>query len=122
MGERGVSLSGGQRQRLSIARSIMLDSTVLILDDSTAAVDAATEQRIRAALKDLVAERAVIIIAHRLSSLMHADEIIFLDEGRIIERGSHDELIALGGRYRELYDLQSSPADTRPLREPAAEE
>jgi ATP-binding cassette subfamily B protein len=122
VGERGVSLSGGQRQRLSIARSIMLDSAVLILDDSTAAVDAATEQRIRAALKDLVAERAVIIIAHRLSSLMHADEIIFLDEGRIIERGSHDELIALGGRYRELYDLQSSPADTRPLREPAAEE
>ena len=122
VGERGVSLSGGQRQRLSIARSIMLDSAVLILDDSTAAVDAATEQRIRAALKDLVAERAVIIIAHRLSSLMHADEIIFLDEGRIIERGSHDELIALGGRYREHYDLQSSPADTRPLREPAAEE
>jgi ATP-binding cassette subfamily B protein len=122
VGERGVSLSGGQRQRLSIARSIMLDSAILILDDSTAAVDAATEQRIRAALKDLVAERAVIIIAHRLSSLMHADEIIFLDEGRIIERGSHDELIALGGRYRELYDLQSSPVDTRPLREPAAEE
>ena len=100
----------------------MLDSTVLILDDSSAAVDAATEQRIRAALKDLVAERAVIIIAHRLSSLMHADEIVFLDEGRIVERGSHDELIALGGRYRELYDLQSSPVDTRPLREPAAEE
>ena len=120
VGERGVSLSGGQRQRLSIARSIMLDSAVLILDDSTAAVDAATEQRIRLALKDLVEERAVIIIAHRLSSLMHADEIVFLDEGRIIERGSHDELIALGGRYRELYDLQSSPTDTRPLRDRAA--
>jgi ATP-binding cassette subfamily B protein len=117
VGERGVSLSGGQRQRLSIARSIMLDSAVLILDDSTAAVDAATEQRIRAALKDLVKERAVIIIAHRLSSLMHADEIVFLDAGRIVERGSHDELIALGGRYRELYDLQSSPTDTRPLRD-----
>jgi ATP-binding cassette subfamily B protein len=122
VGERGVSLSGGQRQRLSIARSVMLDSAVLILDDSTAAVDAATEQRIRVALKDLVKERAVIIIAHRLSSLMHADEIVFLDEGRIVERGSHDELIALGGRYRELYDLQSNPADTRPLREPAAED
>ncbi len=122
VGERGVSLSGGQRQRLSIARSVMLDSAVLILDDSTAAVDAATEQRIRAALKDLVKKRAVIIIAHRLSSLMHADEIVFLDEGRIVERGSHDELIALGGRYRELYDLQSSPADTRPLREAAAED
>ncbi len=122
VGERGVSLSGGQRQRLSIARSVMLDSAVLILDDSTAAVDAATEQRIRAALKDLVKERAVIIIAHRLSSLMHADEIVFLDEGRIVERGSHGALIALGGRYRELYDLQSSPTDTRPLRERTEED
>ena len=122
VGERGVSLSGGQRQRLSIARSVILHSAVLILDDSTAAVDAATEQRIRAALKDLVKERAVVIIAHRLSSLMHADEIVFLDEGRIVERGSHDELIALGGRYRELYDLQSSPTDTRPLRDRSAED
>ena len=122
VGERGVSLSGGQRQRLSIARSVILDSAVLILDDSTAAVDAATELRIRNALKDLVKERAVIIIAHRLSSLMHADEIVFLDEGRIVERGSHDELIALGGRYRELYDLQSSPTDTRPLRDRAVED
>ena len=78
--------------------------------------------RIRNALKDLVKERAVIIIAHRLSSLMHADEIVFLDEGRIVERGSHDELIALGGRYRELYDLQSSPTDTRPLRDRAVED
>jgi ABC-type multidrug transport system fused ATPase/permease subunit len=119
---RGVTLASLRSARLSIARSVMLDSAVLILDDSTAAVDAATEQRIRAALKDLVKERAVIIIAHRLSSLMHADEIVFLDEGRIVERGSHDELIALGGRYRELYDLQSSPADTRPLQEPAAED
>ena len=116
VGERGVSLSGGQRQRLSIARGIMLESNVLILDDSTAAVDAATEQRIRVALKEITKERAVVIIAHRLSSLMHADEILFLDGGRIVERGSHDELIALGGRYRELYDLQARPADTRPLR------
>ena len=121
VGERGVSLSGGQRQRLSIARGIMLESNVLILDDSTAAVDAATEQRIRVALKEITKEHAVVIIAHRLSSLMHADEILFLDGGRIVERGSHDELIALGGRYHELYDLQARPTDTRPLRARAGE-
>ena len=116
VGERGVSLSGGQRQRLSIARGIMVDSAVLILDDSTAAVDAATELRIRTALKDIVKQRAVVIIAHRLSSLMHADEILYLHGRRIVERGSHDELVKLeGGRYRELYDLQTRPTDTRPL-------
>lgn len=108
VGERGVSLSGGQRQRLSIARGVMVDSSYLILDDSTAAVDAATEQRIRAAIREVVEDRAVIIIAHRLSSLMHADEIIFLEEGRIVERGTHDQLLALGGRYRALYDLQAN--------------
>ena len=116
VGERGVSLSGGQRQRLSIARGILPESSVLVFDDSTAAVDAATEQRIRAAMQDIVKERAVIIIAHRLSSLMHADEILFLEAGKIIERGSHDELMAQDGRYRELYDLQAQPADARPLR------
>ncbi len=116
VGERGVSLSGGQRQRLSIARSLLVESAILVFDDSTAAVDAATEQRIRLALRDIVKQRAVIIIAHRLSSLMHADEIIFLEAGRIVERGSHDELMALGGRYRELYELQTRPVDDRPLR------
>lgn len=107
VGERGVSLSGGQRQRLSIARAILPDAKVLVFDDSTAAVDAATERRIREALRDFVADRAVIVIAHRLSSLMHAEEILFLEEGRIVERGSHDELMELGGRYNKLYELQS---------------
>ena len=79
VGERGVSLSGGQRQRLSIARALLLESAVLVFDDSTAAVDAATEQRIRGALREMSKERAVIVIAHRLTSLMHADEIVFLD-------------------------------------------
>ena len=116
VGERGVSLSGGQRQRLSIARALLLESAFLVFDDSTAAVDAATEQRIRMALKDMVKTRAVIIIAHRLSSLMHADEIVFLEAGRIVERGSHDALMALGGRYRKLFDLQSQPAEDSPLR------
>ena len=107
VGERGVSLSGGQRQRLSIARAILPDARVLVFDDSTAAVDAVTERKIREALRDFVADRAVIVIAHRLSSLMHAEEIIFVEEGRVTERGSHDELIALGGKYAQLYELQA---------------
>jgi ATP-binding cassette subfamily B multidrug efflux pump len=114
VGERGVSLSGGQRQRLSIARSILTEAPILVFDDSTAAVDAATEQGIREALRSQSARRATIIIAHRLGSLMDADEIVFLEGGRIVERGSHDELLALGGRYASLYRLQSlgnEPAD-----------
>jgi ATP-binding cassette subfamily B protein len=111
VGERGVSLSGGQRQRLTIARSILLGGAVLVFDDSTAAIDAATEQRINAALKDAVKTRAVIIIAHRLSSLMHADEIVFLDNGKIIERGRHDQLMARNGRYASLYKLQTNDSN-----------
>ncbi len=111
VGERGVSLSGGQRQRLSIARSLMLKPKIIIFDDSTAAIDAATEQRIRVALREITRERAVIIISHRLSSLMHANEILFLDKGEILERGSHEELIALGGHYHDLYELQIRPGD-----------
>ena len=114
VGERGVSLSGGQRQRMSIARGVLVDSNVLVFDDSTAAIDAATEHRIRAALHEIVSQRAVIIIAHRLSSLRHADEIVFLEQGRIVERGSHEELLAAGGRYAELYRLQTSAADEEP--------
>ncbi len=106
VGERGVSLSGGQRQRLSIARSVLLTPSVMVFDDSTAAIDAATERRIREALKELTKDRATIIVSHRLSSLMHADEILFLDKGHIVERGTHQELLAKNGRYRALYDLQ----------------
>jgi ATP-binding cassette subfamily B protein len=116
VGERGVSLSGGQRQRLSIARSIMLEPAILVFDDSTAAIDAATEQRIRASIKDLAAKRVTIVISHRLSSLMHADEILFIEEGRIVERGRHDELIAAGGRYKDLYDLQILPGEDTGIR------
>ncbi|MBL4719545.1 MAG: ABC transporter ATP-binding protein [Alphaproteobacteria bacterium] len=111
VGERGVSLSGGQRQRLSIARGILLDGAVLVFDDSTAAIDAATEQRIKTELASVVENRAVIIIAHRLSSLMHADEILFLEHGKIIERGDHNQLLAKAGRYAELYRLQTNAAD-----------
>ena len=107
VGERGVSLSGGQRQRLAIARSVLPTSSVIVFDDSTAAVDAATERQIHAALADVTRDRAIIVIAHRLSSVMYADEILFLDEGRIVERGAHDRLVALGGRYAALYALQT---------------
>jgi len=110
VGERGVSLSGGQRQRLSIARSVLLTPRVMVFDDSTAAIDAGTELRIREALKEVNKTRATVIISHRLSSLMHADEIIFLDAGRIVERGSHPELLAKNGRYRALFDLQMGAA------------
>ena len=114
VGERGVSLSGGQRQRLAIARSVLPTSNLIVFDDSTAAVDAGTEALIRKELAGLTMDRATIIIAHRLSSLMHADEILFLEEGRIVERGSHDELIAEAGRYAELYLLQTQPTELKP--------
>jgi ATP-binding cassette subfamily B protein len=117
VGERGVSLSGGQRQRLTIARALMLKPAVMVFDDSTAAIDAGTEQRIRSALRQYSRERVTIIIAHRLGSLMHADRILFLDDGRIVESGTHAELLALGGRYRALHDLQLHPADDLPLAE-----
>ena len=108
VGERGVGLSGGQRQRLAIARGIMPEPAILLLDDATSAVDAATEQGLRQALKRAAADKATIIIAHRLSSLMHADEIIVLDGGRIAERGDHATLLARGGHYAALYRLQGS--------------
>ena len=111
VGERGVSLSGGQRQRLSIARSLVLKPAVMVFDDSTAAIDAGTEHRIRSAIRRYASDRVTMIIAHRLSSLMHADLILFLEDGRIVERGSHEELLALGGRYRALYDLQTRPVE-----------
>lgn len=107
VGERGVALSGGQRQRMSIARGVVPGPGIMIFDDSTAAIDAVTERRVRDALADATKAKATIIIAHRLSSLMHADEIIVLDEGRIAERGTHAQLVALGGVYADLYELQT---------------
>jgi ATP-binding cassette subfamily B protein len=107
LGERGVGLSGGQRQRVAIARTLLTDSPILVLDDSTSSVDAGTDARIRLALKELTQGQTTIIIAHRLGSLQHADEILVLDNGKVVERGSHDELLALDGHYRQLWDLQS---------------
>ncbi len=107
LGERGVGLSGGQRQRVAIARTLLTNSPILVLDDSTSSVDAGTDARIRSALRELTGVQTTIIIAHRLSSLMHADEIIVLETGSVVERGTHEELLTLGGQYKQLWDLQS---------------
>jgi len=107
VGERASSLSGGQRQRLSIARSLILEPAVLVFDDSTAAIDARTEESILGALKEGARDRVTILIAHRLTTLRHADRILVLDQGRIIEQGSHAELIALGGLYAHRHRMQS---------------
>ncbi len=107
VGERGVSLSGGQKQRVAIARAAMLEATALVFDDSTAAIDAETERRIRTSLQAHTARCATIIISHRLGALRHAHEIIFLEAGQIVERGDHDSLIKQGGRYAALFELQS---------------
>ncbi len=106
IGERGIGLSGGQRQRVSIARTLLREPAILIFDDSTSSVDAGTDARIRVALENLPGKQTVITIAHRLSSLQRADEILVLEAGEIIERGTHDELLALNGHYRELWELQ----------------
>ena len=107
VGERGVALSGGQRQRMSIARGVVPGPGIMIFDDSTAAIDAVTEKKVREALAEATRAKATIIIAHRLSSLMHADEIILLEEGRIVERGTHEALLALRGEYYDLHQLQT---------------
>jgi ATP-binding cassette subfamily B protein len=122
VGERGVALSGGQRQRMSIARGVVPGPGVMVFDDSTAAIDAVTERKVREALAKATETKATVIIAHRLSSLMHADEIVVLDEGRIVERGSHADLLAQGGTYADLYELQSRSDAGATLDEPAREE
>jgi ATP-binding cassette subfamily B multidrug efflux pump len=107
VGERGVALSGGQRQRMSIARGVVPGPGIMIFDDSTAAIDAVTEKRVRDALAEATRQKATIIIAHRLSSLMHADEILVLEEGRVVERGTHAELLEQQGEYYDLFQLQT---------------
>jgi ATP-binding cassette subfamily B protein len=106
VGERGFTLSGGQRQRIAIARALLMDPRILILDDSTSSVDTETEYLIQQALKTLMEGRTTFVIAQRLQTLMDADQIIVLDQGAIVQRGVHDELLAEGGLYKEIYDLQ----------------
>lgn len=107
VGEKGVTLSGGQKQRVAIARTLLKNPRILIMDDSTSSVDTETEAEIRQALKNLMVDRTTFIIAHRIQSMMDADQIIVLDKGRIIQAGTHAELLEKEGMYRRIYDIQT---------------
>ena len=111
VGERGITLSGGQRQRLAIARTILLDTPILVLDDSTSSVDVGTEAQIHRAMENVMRGRTSLVIAHRLSTVRSADVILVLDQGEIVEQGAHDDLIEADGFYRRIHDLQLRPAE-----------
>jgi subfamily B ATP-binding cassette protein MsbA len=106
IGDRGVRLSGGQRQRLAIARAILKDAPILLLDEATSALDTESEQHVQAALDELMRNRTSIVIAHRLSTIENADRILVMEQGEIIESGSHQELLAAEGHYAKLYRKQ----------------
>ena len=106
IGDRGGRLSGGQRQRVSIARAILKNPPILILDEATSALDTESERLVQDALERLMKTRTTVAIAHRLSTIKNADEICVMHEGEIVERGTHDELIKLGGYYKKLHDMQ----------------
>jgi ATP-binding cassette subfamily B protein len=107
VGEKGVTLSGGQRQRVAIARTLLRDPRILILDDATSSVDTETESQIREALERLMQDRTSFVIAHRIQSVMNADLVLVLDKGRIVQRGTHRELVGQEGMYKRIYDLQA---------------
>lgn len=117
VGERGVTLSGGQKQRVAIARSMLRGAPIMIFDDSLSAVDAETDAKIRKALREHLADTTVILISHRITTLMQADQILVLDDGKVSDIGTHEELIARPGIYRDIYDIQMSSDDRRLIEE-----
>ncbi len=118
IGERGVKLSGGQRQRLTIARAILADPRILILDEATSNLDTESERLIQASLQTLLAGRTSFVIAHRLSTIAHASRIVVMENGRIVEQGRHDDLMKASGRYRDMVELQTSPPPSPEARRP----
>jgi ATP-binding cassette subfamily B protein len=119
IGERGRSLSGGERQRLSIARALLKNPPILILDEATSALDAATERKLQLALDEVMKGRTTFVIAHRLATIRNADRILVFDQGRIVETGSFDELVATGGRFAELARAQFMASEEKPKRRKA---
>ena len=106
VGEHGLKLSGGERQRIAIARALIKNAPIILLDEPTAALDSESEHYVQQALSELCKERTTVVIAHRLSTVMHADRILVLDAGEVVESGKHQELLRAGGRYAVFYDLQ----------------
>ncbi len=121
VGERGIGLSGGQKQRLSIARTLLRDPPIIILDDSTSSVDAQTEHRLQVAVESAIQGRTTFVITHRLSTIRGADVILVFKDGEIVQRGDHEDLIARGGEYRDLYDLQLRPQEEAALHVPGGD-
>ncbi len=120
VGERGYRLSGGERQRLAIARVILKDPAVLILDEATSSLDSRSEALIQEALERLMQGRTSVVIAHRLSTILAADQILVLDQGRLVEQGSHEVLLSQGGLYRELFETQFRAVTVSPAFPPRA--